>query len=199
MYYKRVSSGETVIEFHNNWLGEETVIANGQIVSKKSSIMGTSHPFSVFEDGQTVKYILITKVTEMLQVQIDIVRNGEMIIKDEVVPVGRKAKDPAEKIKKTALVKLNDYDLDGALTDFETALEYNVRDPETHFHMACAYSVKEDLEKGFESLRKAVEYGLSDTEAILNHDMLAYIRIHPAFQSFFDSGYSEYDLNSSDV
>ncbi len=32
---KKINIGETVFEFHNNWLGEETVIVDGQIVSKK--------------------------------------------------------------------------------------------------------------------------------------------------------------------
>ncbi len=29
---------------------------------------------------------------------------------------------------------------------------------------------------------------------ILNYDMLAYLRVHPAFETFLASGFSEYDL-----
>ena len=103
MYYAKIASGETIIEFHNNWLGEETVVVNGQIVSKKSSIFGISHPFKVFEDGQTARYILTTKVNEQMQIMIDLSRNGEMIKEDIHITMGRKPKDPSLAIKKPAL------------------------------------------------------------------------------------------------
>ena len=32
-----------------------------------------------------------------------------------------------------------------------------------------------------------------DTEMILNHDMLAYIRMRPAFEDFLNSGFTDYD------
>ena len=52
MQYVQVYSGRTKIEVHNSWLGEESVFANGQLVSKKSSVWGTSHHFSVMENGE---------------------------------------------------------------------------------------------------------------------------------------------------
>jgi hypothetical protein len=38
-----------------------------------------------------------------------------------------------------------------------------------------------------------VEHGLSDSEAILNHDMLAYLRMNPAFEGFLASNFTRYD------
>ncbi len=43
MYYKKIKTEKNIIEFHNNWLGVETVIVNGQIVSKKTSLLGAHH------------------------------------------------------------------------------------------------------------------------------------------------------------
>jgi len=38
-----------------------------------------------------------------------------------------------------------------------------------------------------------VAYDLQEREAILTHDMLAYLRMHPAFEAFRDSGFTKYD------
>ncbi|MCB0589003.1 MAG: hypothetical protein KDD06_27190, partial [Phaeodactylibacter sp.] len=76
------------IEFHNNWLGEETVIVNGQVVSKKSSIWGTNHYFAIPENGADVKYILTSKLTDGMQVALDLIRNGELVQENVPVPFG---------------------------------------------------------------------------------------------------------------
>lgn len=193
MQYQKISSGNTVIEFHNNWLGEETVIVNGQVVSKKSSVWGANHYFSVSEDGEAANYILTTKITEGLQVALDLSRNGKLIHENVPVKYGAMPKKPANKAKKRGLAELKEYDLETALAEFDKALKEDPHDPEIYFHMACAHSVQENTGDGFWCLRKAVENGLKDTEMILNHDMLAFLRMHAAFEDFLNSGFTEYD------
>jgi len=39
------------IEFHNSWLGKETVKVDGQTVSAKRSLLGADHVFSILSDG----------------------------------------------------------------------------------------------------------------------------------------------------
>ncbi len=65
--------------------------------------------------------------------------------------------------------------------------------PEVYFHMACAYSVLERAEDGYEALRKSVKFGLNDKEQILSHDMLAYLRMRDAFEGFVASDFTEFD------
>jgi len=198
MQYQKVVVGETVIEFHNNWLGVETVICNGKIVSKESSIWGTNHYFTEMADGHLARYILTTKVNESMQVMLDLSRNGELIQKDIPVIFGTKPKKPINKPKKLGLVKLNAYDLDDALAFFKMALDIDPKDPEVFFHMACAYSVLEETKEGFEALKLAKAHGLSETESILTHDMLAFIRMHSSFEGFLQSGFTEYQLDLLD-
>lgn len=193
MQYQKIVSGESIIEFHNNWLGEEIVIVNGRIVSRKKSVWGTNHYFTVMEEGRQARYILTTKVNDHMQVVLDLSRNGELIQGDIPVKYGSMPKKPHNKPKKEGLIKLEEYDLEGALAAFENARTIAPKDPEIYFHMACAYSVLERTKEGFECLKQAVANDLQDTEMILNHDMLAYLRIHDAFEEFLNSGFSQYD------
>lgn len=194
MQYKKLTSGETIIEFHNNWLGEETVIVNGQIVSKKSSVWGTNHYFTVVEDGRNARYVLTTKVNNGMQVALDLSRNGKLVQEDVPVPFGSMPKKPKNTAKIKGLQHLQEYALEEALEEFQRALDFEPQDPEIHFHMACAYSTLERLPEGFEALKMAVENKLPDQEMILKHDMLAFLRIHEAFEAFLDSGFKQYQL-----
>jgi tetratricopeptide (TPR) repeat protein len=191
MQYAKFISGDTTIEFHNNWLGEETVIVRGKVVSKKSSFFGTSHYFTLSENGEEANYILTTKMTDMGSVGIDLSRNGKMLERDAPLKYNWSIKPKIDKRRKIALQKLNDYDLEAALQDFKTLLKEFPDDADIHFHMACAYSVMENAEEGFKCLKLAVQYDLSDPEAILEHDMLAYLRLQEGFEQFLDSGFKD--------
>ena len=193
MQYQKLTSGDIVIEFHNNWLGEETVIANGQVVSKKSSIWGTHHRFTLMENGHPNKYILTTKVNASLQVLLDLRKNGVIEHENVVVAFGTMPKTPPNKDKLDGMEKLQNYDLQEAIELFQKALEFDANDPEIYFHLACAYSVQEKTKKGFACLKKAVENQLQNPEVILNHDLLAYIRMHPAFEDFLNSNFTKYN------
>ncbi len=193
MQYQKLVSGETIIEFHNNWLGEEFVIINGQLVSKKSSIWGTQHHFAVIEKGHQARYVLTTKVGANMQIMIDLSRNGEVLYEDVVLKFGTEPKTPPNTFKKSGIVKLKEFEIDEALEDFHKALDANNKDPEIYFHMACAYSIQEKTELGFESLKIAVKHHLPNTEIILQHDMLAFLRINDAFEDFLTSNFTEYN------
>jgi tetratricopeptide (TPR) repeat protein len=193
MQYRKIISGNTVIEFHNNWLGEETVIANGHLVSQKSSIMGTNHFFNVMENGDTVRFMLRTRINNNMAVVLDLKRNGILVAEDIPVSLSFGIGKSQNKLKKKGLIKLKEYDLDAALEDFIKALVEDPKDPEIFFHMACAYSVQEKAEEGFEALRNSVKNNLGDTEMILNHGMLAFLRMHPAFDDFLKSGFKKFD------
>ncbi len=195
MQYQKITYEDLIIEFHNNWLGEETVIVNGQLVSKKSSIWGADHPFTVMEKGHPSKYILTTKVNAAMQVLLDLRKNGVIISENIVVSFGTKPRSQLNKEKKEGIRKLQQYDLDEAEILLKEALNFDANDPEIYFHLACVYSVQEKTAAGFEALRKAVEKKLQDVEVILNHDLLAYLRMHPAFEGFVDSNFSTYDKN----
>ncbi len=214
MYYKKLVSNDTVIEFHNDWSGMETVSANGRVVSQKSSVRGTNHYFTILEHRRKVRYILTSKVNVLGQVLLDLRRNGQVLYKnillqrgsrkpttfDRNVNVGGKRK-PVErryvprrnKAKETGLVKLKEYQLEEALEDFQAALKIDDRDAEIYFHLACIYSVLEKTGDGFEALKNAKKHGFKDENAILTHDMLAYLRLNDAFEEFVESGYTEYN------
>ncbi|MEZ5042117.1 MAG: hypothetical protein R2828_19625 [Saprospiraceae bacterium] len=193
MQYQKITSGETIIEFHNNWMGEETVIINGQIVSKKSSVWGTHHHFTVIEKGHSVRYVLTTKVNSLMQVLLDLKRNGTIVHENIPVAYGTIPRKPENTAKKNGIAKLKAYELDEAIEALRLALDIDADDPEIYFYLACAYSVEERTLEGFESLKKAVEHKLQDTEIILNHDMLAFLRMHEAFETFLNSNFTTYD------
>lgn len=110
--------------------------------------------------------------------------------------------------KLSGIKKYKDYDYDGAIEDFEKALEIDEKDIACHFNLACAYSLNEDITKSLYHLDKAVEYGFDDFKRIKSHDALAYIRIQREFEVFENNGFrlipqleapKEEDLLSSSV
>ncbi|GLR19782.1 hypothetical protein GCM10007940_43980 [Portibacter lacus] len=91
--------------------------------------------------------------------------------------------------KKTGISKYKDYDIDGAIEDFNKGIELDPADMALHFNLACAYSLTEKPKKGFYHLQKAVENGFKDFEKIKTHDDLAYLRIQEEFEEFQENGY----------
>lgn len=196
MHYAKLKSGSTIIEFHNNWLGEEVVTVNGKKVSKLTSIMGANHYFTEIEKGESVNYILTSKImSNAFDVGLDLRRNGEIVIENAPTNSSSNVIEPSTELKNKALKKLQDYDIEEALELLNHAQKLALHDYEIHFHKACIYSNQEDIKNGYESLKLAVEYGLHDFEKILNHDMLAYLRIQDPFEDFHKSGFTKYDIN----
>lgn len=91
--------------------------------------------------------------------------------------------------KVSGIKKYKDYDFDGAIEDFEKALEIDEKDVATHFNLACAYSLNEEADQAFQHLDRAVELGFNDFDKIKQHDALAYVRIQPQYEDFVRQGY----------
>ncbi|MBK8503244.1 MAG: tetratricopeptide repeat protein [Saprospiraceae bacterium] len=197
MQHAKIIEENNLIEFHNSWTGEESVYLNGQLVSKKSSIMGISHSFETNQSGELIRYILTSKVSNELQVKLDLIRNGIIIQKDIAINYGNLPKKPEQEFKENGKSHLRHYDLQEALEEFKKAAKINPNDPEVHFHLACVYSLQEKVKEGFAALKNSVENNLVNKEDILSHDMLAYLRIQPAFEGFMNSGFIEYNLSET--
>ena len=101
----------------------------------------------------------------------------------------RAAVQRANPFKKSGIKKYKDFDLDGAIIDFNKGLEINPQDVALHFNIANAYSLTEQKEKAYHHLAKAVEMGFSDTEMINAKDDLAFVRIQPEWDTFKANGY----------
>lgn len=86
--------------------------------------------------------------------------------------------------KKSGIRKYKDFEIEEAIEDFHKGLKIEPEDIALHFNLACAYSLMEDQEEGFKHLDLAVDYGLKDTDKILKHDDLAFLRIQPEFEAF---------------
>ena len=110
-----------------------------------------------------------------------------------------KNKTKISTLKNSGLKKYKDFDLDDAILDFVKVLELNPKDSNTHFTVACAYSLTEQKEKAFRHLSLAVETGMDDVNRIITHDDLAFVRIQPEFDNFKKGGfrYTLMDNNST--
>ena len=91
--------------------------------------------------------------------------------------------------KRTGIKKFKDFDLEGAIEDFEAAVELSPEDADLHFSLACAYSLTEQTQKAFNALSLAVAHGFKNVEMIHGHDALAYLRIQPEFETFVQNNY----------
>lgn len=94
--------------------------------------------------------------------------------------------------KETGMRKYKEFDLEGAIEDFQKSLQMEPRDIATHFNIACAYSLTEQPAKAYHHLSKAVELGFNDYEKINTHDDLAFVRIQKQWDGFKQSGYRQY-------
>lgn len=95
----------------------------------------------------------------------------------------------AEAFKQSGIKKFKDYDLQGAIVDFEQALSVNPVDIASHFNVACAYSMIENAQKGFFHLSEAIRLGFKEFEKIKSHDSLAYLRIQQSWDKFVASDF----------
>lgn len=91
--------------------------------------------------------------------------------------------------KKSGIAKYKEFDLDGAIADFEQGLAISEGDVALHWNITAAYSLTEKKDKAFFHLNRAVELGFIDFEKIQTHDDLAFLRIQPEFDDFKANGY----------
>ena len=183
MHYYKYTDENIRVEFLNSFSGKETIRVNGQVVSEKSSVMGTNHHFTTFENGEEARYTLRTKLGGSTMVMIDLLRNREYLLRDQVVQYGA-SKDGNSKLMKVGQKLLRSYDLQGALDVFDEALDADPEQPLFYLYRACALSLMERKKEAFESLNAAIDHGLVDREQIITEDALAYLRIQEEFEGF---------------
>jgi TM2 domain-containing membrane protein YozV len=99
------------------------------------------------------------------------------------------AKDLQNPYKVNGIKKYKEFDLEGAIDDFNKGLEIQPQDISLHFNLACAYSLTEQVDKAYAHLDRAVKLGFTDFDKIKTHDDLAYVRIQDRFEEFQKSGY----------
>ena len=198
MGLRKIKTKYSLIEFHNDWKGVETVYANHQVVAKKFVFTGADHKFKIYEKGIAQDYTLTSKLGVFGQKVIDLRRNGELLKKNLWVIFGTKNIEP-NNFKINGIKELNEYDTEEALELLTKGLAFDKRDPEIYFHMACCHSINENVTEGFECLRLAVAHKYNNHDMILEHDMLSFIRTHDGFEDFKKSKFTKYDkslLNS---
>ncbi len=111
---------------------------------------------------------------------------------EELVTAPKAKKPVAPKTnayKSSGIRKFREYDIKGAIKDFQRSLQITYKDQAVHFNLACCYSVEEDVNKSLFHLNKAVENGFVAFEKIHEHDSLAYLRAHDEFETFVKNGY----------
>ncbi len=97
----------------------------------------------------------------------------------------------ANSLKNSGIKKYKEFDLEEAIIDFKAGLEMMPNDPALHFNLACAYSLTEQKELAFKHISLSVANGLKESERILNHEDLAFIRIQPEFETFRKNGFKQ--------
>ncbi len=192
MGLRKIKTRYSLIEFHNDWKGVETVFANKQVVAKKFVFKGADHAFKIYEQGIAQNYILTSKIGVFGQKVIDLRRNGMLLKNNLWVIFGTKKIEP-NKFKIDGLKELKEYDTIEALELLTKGIAFDRSDPEIYFHMACCHSINENLSEGFECLRLAVAHKYNNHDAILEHDMLSFIRTHNGFEDFKKSKFTKYD------
>lgn len=184
MHYFEYNDGPIRIEFYNSFSGKETVRVNGQVVSSKSSVMGTDHHFDVVKDGKAAHYCLLTKIGGPTMVLLDLICNQEYILRNQVVPHGSGSSMQDSSYLKDGLKALRAFDLEKAEQLFVKGIYTDPRNPLLFYHLACVHSLNENKQDAFKYLVLALENGLVDRQRIATEDGLAYIRIEEEFEAF---------------
>jgi len=91
--------------------------------------------------------------------------------------------------KKWGVEKFREYDFEGAIEDFDRALQLKYEDSATHFNLACCHSILEDAKKSFYHLDQAVSFGFNQLDKVHSHDALSFLRTQPDFEDFVRNGY----------
>lgn len=79
--------------------------------------------------------------------------------------------------------------LDGAIRDFMAVLPLVKTAPNTHFALACLYSLKSQFDDSFRHLALAVQQGFNNFTAIQENPDLAALRKHRLWSDYSRSGF----------
>lgn len=91
--------------------------------------------------------------------------------------------------KESGMRKYDEYDILGAIVDFRKSLNADFKDAQSHYFIACCYSINEEPEKSLFHLDKAVDFGFIDFDKIHDSDALAFLRTHHRFAEFVKNSY----------
>lgn len=92
---------------------------------------------------------------------------------------------------KDAFIAYRSGEYDKSRKLFEDALQYDYNDPQTHFMLACCYSVAKDSKHAYFHLASAVDFGFQEFEEIYHNEALGWLRTQPDFDFFVQNGYRQ--------
>lgn len=92
---------------------------------------------------------------------------------------------------KDAFIAYKSGDYNQARKYFEDALQYDYNDPQTHFMLACCYSLAKDAKQSYFHLASAVDFGFQEFEEIYHNEALTWLRSLPDFDFFVQNGYRQ--------
>jgi class 3 adenylate cyclase/TM2 domain-containing membrane protein YozV len=92
---------------------------------------------------------------------------------------------------KGAFIAYRAGDYEKAKKYFEDALQYDYNDPQTHFMLACCYSLAKDAKQSYFHLASAVDFGFQEFEEIYHNEALTWLRSQPDFDFFVQNGYRQ--------
>ncbi|MFZ1677012.1 MAG: NINE protein [Saprospiraceae bacterium] len=92
---------------------------------------------------------------------------------------------------KDAFIAYKSGDYNQARKYFEDALQYDYNDPQTHFMLACCYSLAKDGKQSYFHLASAVDFGFQEFEEIYHNEALTWLRSLPDFDFFVQNGYRQ--------
>lgn len=200
------ASGITFV-FHDEdaiirvWLstmtGKEKVFANDDLVLEKRNVTRFKTVDSFHYKGVPYEMEILTKMMMGFVIHCYILRQGIVIggqicemdgmgnldIVAETKLEGAQ-KRAEERYRLAAYQQLQEYDLPEATQLVDQLLRANPKDPEGWLYRACIASLEERPDDCYDALRRALACDLTGKDRILALDYLAYIRIHPDFQSF---------------
>ncbi len=92
---------------------------------------------------------------------------------------------------KDAFIAYRGGQYDQARKLFEDSLQYDYNDPQTHFMLACCYSVAKESKQAYFHLASAVDFGFQEFEEIYHNEALTWLRTQPDFDFFVQNGYRQ--------
>jgi len=141
-----------------------------------------------------------TKKQRLKEAELKVLKNMQTTTPDALPIQNNSNSNSIDELTKQALNFYKQKEYTSAIAVTQRALTINPTNYQSHFNLACLYSVIKNQE-AFNSLSKAVEYGYSKFDKINTETDLQWLREQPSFDSFLKNGYklkeSESVVNSS--
>ena len=68
------------IDITNSWLGDEKIYYDGDLVSRRTSVFGSTHEFWVRENNEQVRYLIHISFRWPFRIGFDIYREGKALL-----------------------------------------------------------------------------------------------------------------------